>query len=111
MVISKILLFKTFPSYSKVTLFFQRNDRKIMSIVKIIIKNAANKPIVQIAEPTPEELIPFDKKLYVRGFATDDDSVKSVKIQLDDNEAIIQETRGDFYYELCSGADLSMGNC
>ena len=76
----------------------------------ILLNQEEDKPIVQIAEPTPEELIPFDKKLYVRGFATDDDSVKSVKIQLDDNEAIIQETRGDFYYELCSGADLSMGN-
>lgn len=68
-----------------------------------------DKPVVTIEEPLPAQIFGANEDLFVRGFVTDDDSVQSVKIQLDSNEPVIQETKGDFYYNLCSSNELSAG--
>ncbi len=70
-----------------------------------------DKPIVTISEPVPNDIYAGDSKpVFVRGIAVDDDSVRSVKIQLDNEEPVYQETKGSFYLELCKASDLSAGN-
>jgi len=77
----------------------------------IALNQEDDKPVVTISEPVAEEIYAGDDKpVFVRGIAVDDDSVSSVKIQLDANEALIQETKGSFYLELCKASDLSAGN-
>ena len=77
----------------------------------IVLNQEEDKPVVTILEPVAGEIYAGDDKaVFVRGFVTDDDSVQSVKIQLDANEAVIQETKGSCYYELCKAADLTAGN-
>ncbi|MBR5400170.1 MAG: hypothetical protein IK102_00035 [Treponema sp.] len=77
----------------------------------IVLNQEEDKPVVSIVEPAPDEVFAGDEKsVFVRGFATDDDSVQSVKIQLDGNEPVIQETKGSFYLDLCKALDLSAGN-
>ena len=69
-----------------------------------------DKPVVTIA--APEEGQSFSEKdgLFVRGIAVDDDKVQSVKIQLDSDEPIEQETRGSFYLDLAAAGELTTGN-
>ena len=86
--------------------------KNIVEVSKNIVLNQEDdKPVVTITEPVAGEIYAGDDKpVFVRGFATDDDSVESVKIVLDANEPVIQQTRGSYYYELCKAADLSAGN-
>ena len=84
----------------------------VVEVTKNILLNQEDdKPVVTITEPVAGEIYAGDNKpVFVRGFATDDDSVESVKIQLDSNEPIIQQTKGSYYYELCKASDLAAGN-
>ena len=86
--------------------------KNVVEVTKNILLNQEDdKPIVTITEPVAGEIYAGDSKpVFVRGFATDDDSVESVKIQLDANEPIIQQTKGSYYYELCKASDLAAGN-
>ena len=77
----------------------------------IALNQEEDKPVASIAEPVAGAIYAGDDTpVFVRGFVTDDDSVKSVKIQLDGNEPVIQDTKGSYYYELCKAIDLSAGN-
>ena len=77
----------------------------------IALNQEEDKPLATIAEPLAGAIYAGDDTpVFVRGFVTDDDSVKSVKIQLDANEPVIQDTKGSYYYELCKAIDLSAGN-
>lgn len=69
-----------------------------------------DKPVVTTAEPAEGQIYGNTEPLFVRGIAKDDDSVKAVKIQLDNNEPVIQETKGVYYYQLCTVDTLSVGN-
>ena len=69
-----------------------------------------DKPVTTITYPTNGQTFNESDALFVRGIAIDDDKVQSVKIQLDSNEAIIQETRGSFYLDLAAAGELSAGN-
>ena len=84
----------------------------VVEVTKNILLNQEDdKPLVTIVEPVAGTIYAGDDKpVFVRGFASDDESLQSVKIQLDANEAIIQETRGAYYYELCKASELSAGN-
>ncbi|MCR5187957.1 MAG: hypothetical protein K6C97_03395 [Treponema sp.] len=68
-----------------------------------------DKPLVTTSEPVEGQLYGDTDRLYVRGLATDDDGVKAVKIQLDNREAIVQETKGVYYLDLCGAEELSAG--
>lgn len=79
--------------------------------MNILLNQEDDKPVVEIASPTPGQVFNGDDELvFVRGIAKDDDSVKTVKVQLDDQEPILQTTKGVFYQELCKASDLSAGN-
>ncbi len=79
--------------------------------VNILLNQEEDKPIVEIDEPYNAQIFNGDdESVFVRGIAKDDDNVKSVRIQLDDNDPIIQSTRGVFYQEVCKASDLSAGN-
>ncbi len=84
----------------------------VVEVSKVIMLNQEDdKPVVTVTEPSAGDIYAGDDKaVYVRGFITDDDSVESVKIQLDGEEPVIQNTRGAFYYEICKAVDLSAGN-
>ena len=84
----------------------------VVEVTKTItFDQEADKPVVTITEPVAGDIYAGDDKpVFVRGFATDDDTLESVKIQLDSEEPVIQQTRGVFYYELCKASDLSAGN-
>ena len=84
----------------------------VVEVTKNIALNQENdKPLISIADPADGTIFAGDETpVFVRGFTTDDDSVKSVKIQLDGNEPIIQDTKGSYYYEFCKASELSAGN-
>ena len=84
----------------------------VVEVSKVIALNQENdKPVVTISEPAAGEIYAGDDKaVFVRGFVTDDDSVESVKIQIDSEEPYVQYTKGSFYYEICKAADLAAGN-
>ena len=84
----------------------------VVEVSKTILLNQEDdKPIATISDPVENTIYAGDNKpVFVRGFVTDDDHVQSVRIQLDAEEAIIQETKGSYYYEICKASDLSAGN-
>lgn len=86
--------------------------KNVVEVTKnILLNQEADKPVAVISEPANGDVYAGDDKaVYVRGFVTDDDSVQSVKIQLDANEPVIQQTKGSYYYNLCTALDLSAGN-
>ena len=86
--------------------------KNVVEVSKTItFDQEADKPVVTIADPAPDTIYTGDDTaVFVRGISVDDDSVQSVRIQLDSNEAVIQETKGSFYYELCKASDLTAGN-
>ncbi len=69
-----------------------------------------DKPVTSITYPEEGQSFNEGDALFVRGIAVDDDKVQSVKIQLDANEPIIQETRGTYYLDLAGPGELSAGN-
>ena len=83
----------------------------IVEVTKNIALDQENdKPLVSVAEPVEGQDYGDSDPLYVRGIATDPDGVKEVRIQLDNNEPIVQETKGVFYQHICYAEDLSAGN-
>ena len=86
--------------------------KNVVEVTKNIALNQEDdKPVVTVSEPVPNQIFAGDDKpLFVRGIVVDDDSVQSVKIQLDGEEAQIQDTKGSFYLELCKANALSAGN-
>ena len=104
----------TLASKDKATKFtIHAKDRagNIVDVTRNIQLNQENdKPITTVSEPADGQNFGDTDPLYVRGIATDPDGVKEVRIQLDNNEPIIQETKGVFYYHLCTAEELSAGN-
>ena len=86
--------------------------KNVVEVTKnILLNQEEDKPVVTISDPVPNTIYAGDDKaVFVRGIAVDDDSVQSVRIQLDAQEPLIQETKGSFYLELCKASDLSAGN-
>ena len=84
----------------------------VVDVSKVINLNQEDdKPVATISDPLPDTIYAGDDKaVFVRGFVTDDDSLQAVRIQLDAQEAIVQETKGSYYYELCKASELSVGN-
>ena len=84
----------------------------VVEVSKTILLNQEDdKPLVTITEPVAGTVYAGDDKaVFVRGFATDDDTLLSVKIKLDSNEPVVQLTKGAYYYELCKASELSAGN-
>ena len=83
----------------------------VVDVTRNIPLNQENdKPVVTISEPINGQNFGDSDPLFVRGIATDPEGVKEVRIQLDSNEPIIQETKGVFYYHLCTAEELSAGN-
>ena len=79
--------------------------------MNIQLNQEDDKPVVVIDEPAEGQIFNGDSELlFVRGIATDDDRVTSVKIQLDSNEPVVQETNGTFYLPLVMAEELSAGN-
>lgn len=75
----------------------------------INLNQEQDKPIVTTSEPIEGQIYGDTDRLYVRGLATDDDGVKAVKVRLDNQEAIVQETKGVYYFDLCGAEELSAG--
>ena len=84
----------------------------VVDVTKVINLNQEDdKPIATISDPIPDTIYAGDDRaVFVRGFVTDDDNVQAVRIQLDAQEPVVQETKGAYYYELCKASDLSAGN-
>ena len=76
----------------------------------IPLNQEEDKPVVTTAEPKDGQVFGNNEPVFVRGIAKDDDAVKAVKIQIDGNDPIIQETKGVYYYQLCTADTLSVGN-
>lgn len=84
----------------------------IVEVTKpIVINQELDKPVVTISAPTPGEKKSFSglDEIFILGTAHDDDGVAKVKIQLDNQEPVEQETRADFYAKLCTAGELSNG--
>lgn len=64
----------------------------------IQLDQEADKPVVSIIQPKPDEVFGAFDQFTVRGFAKDDDAVQLVKISVDGGEPFVQETRGVFTY-------------
>ena len=75
----------------------------------IQLDQEADKPVTEIAEPAEGQLFGDNDRLYVRGIARDDDGVKAVRIQLDNREPVVQETKGTFFLDICEAEELSAG--
>ena len=83
----------------------------VVDVTRNIPLNQENdKPVVTIAEPLSGQNFGDSDPLFVRGIATDPEGVKEVRIQLDSNEPVVQETKGVFYYHLCNAEELTAGN-
>ena len=95
----------------KFTIHAKDRAGNIVEVTKVIPLNQDNnKPVVSVSEPVNGQNFSDSDTLFVRGIATDPDGIKEVRIQLDANEPVVQETKGVFYYELCTAADLTTGN-
>ena len=95
----------------KFTIHAKDRAGNVVDITQPILLNQENdKPLLYVSEPYNGQDFGDGDPLYVRGIATDPDGVKAVRIQLDANEPIEQETKGVFYYHLCTAEELSAGN-
>ncbi len=84
-------------------------DNVVELTYNVAINQELDKPVVTITEPVAGKQYFDNDSIYVRGFATDDDSVQSVKISYDGAEPVIQETKGDFYLFNTIASELSTG--
>ena len=84
----------------------------VVDVSKVInLNQEEDKPVATISDPMPDTIYAGDNRaVFVRGLVTDDDNVQAVRIQLDAQEPIVQETKGAYYYELCKASELSAGN-
>ena len=79
--------------------------------LNIALNQEKDKPTVEIFTPAPAQIFTGDDApVFVRGIVRDDDGVDSVVIQLDDQDPIIQSTKGVFFQDLCKASDLVAGN-
>lgn len=82
----------------------------IVEVSKTIQMNQEDdKPVVIPSEPEAGQIFGESDILFARGIAHDDDGVQSVKIQFDNNEPVIQETRGTYYLLLANKGELTAG--
>jgi len=96
---------------TKFTIHAVDRAKNVVDVSKTIsINSELDKPIATVAEPAEGQIFGDTDAIFVRGIATDDDELASVKVLLDGNEVTVQETKGVFYYELCNTQDISTGN-
>ena len=94
----------------KFTIHAKDRAGNVVDVTRNIPLNQENdKPVVTISEPVSGQNLGDSEPLFVRGIATDPDGVKEVRIQLDGQDPIVQETKGVFYYQLCTAEALSVG--
>ena len=77
---------------------------------EILLNQDLDKPVTTIMVPAEGQSFGELDALFVRGIATDDDKVQSVRIQFDSEEPVEQETRGTFYLDLVPAGELAAGN-
>ena len=95
----------------KFTIHAKDRAGNIVDVTQNIQLNQENdKPTISVSEPVEGQNFGDEDPLFVRGIAYDPDGVKAVRIVLDGNEPVIQETKGVFYYHLCNAEALSAGN-
>ncbi|MCQ2591414.1 MAG: Ig-like domain-containing protein [Treponema sp.] len=88
-----------------------RVNNVVEKTIIIPLNQEEDKPVVTISEPTAEKIFNGDdEEVYVRGFATDDEFVKSVVVQLDAEDPITLDSNGSFYYAFTKASSLSAGN-
>ncbi|MCR4580085.1 MAG: hypothetical protein K5681_07050 [Treponema sp.] len=106
--------FDTIDSKDKSRKFTIHAEDKANNSVDLVreipLNQELDKPVTVISVPKEGQTFSESDALYVRGIATDDDKLQSVRIQLDDQEAIEQETRGVYYLDLAAAGSLSAGN-
>ena len=96
---------------AKFTIHAKDRAGNIVDVTKTItMDQELDKPFISVSEPVEGQNYVDEDPLFVRGIASDADGVKEVRIQLDSNEPVVQETKGVFYYQLCTAAELSAGN-
>ncbi len=96
---------------AKFTIHAKDRAGNIVDVTRNIALNQENdKPVTTISEPAEGQNFGDSDPLFVRGIVKDPDGVKEVRIQLDNNEPVVQETKGVFYYHLCTAEALSAGN-
>ena len=95
----------------KFTVHAKDRAGNVVDVSQSIQLNQENdKPVTTVSEPAEGQNFGDSDPLFVRGIALDPDGVKEVRITLDNNETIVQETKGVFYYHLCNAEELSAGN-
>ena len=82
-----------------------------VSVISQVIKfnQELDKPVVTITEPNAQTLASDTDEVFVRGYASDEDGIKSVRYSLDGGSYSELETKGAFYAKLLDGKDLSSG--
>ncbi len=105
--------FDTIGSKDKSRKFSIRAVDKADNVVEVSqninLNQELDKPVVVISEPAVQELYMEDERLFVRGIATDDDGLESVKIVLDSNEPVVLNTKGVFFYDFGNAVDYETG--
>ncbi len=82
----------------------------VVTVTKTIPFNQElDKPVVTILEPEAQAVYDNNGDVYIRGSIVDDDGVKSVEIQLDNENPIKFNTKGVFYTKVCNAAELKAG--
>ena len=94
----------------KFTITGEDRAGNVVSVSRTILLNQKlDKPVVEIAYPTAETFLETNEKCFVRGIAKDREGIQSVKYRIDNNDWIIEETKGVFCGDLIDGSELSPG--
>jgi len=95
----------------KFTIHAVDRAKNIVDVTRNIpLNQEEDKPVVTTSEPVEGQIFGDSDLLFVRGIAQDDDGVKAVKIQLDAQEPVIQESKGTYFLDLCTADALTVGN-
>lgn len=95
----------------KLTIFAEDTAGNVSSESRSVeIDSVGDKPVVAIDWPKAGMNYGKPEELFVRGLATDDDTVQSVRIVLDGSEIGVVETQGGFYKSLIENKALGGGN-
>ena len=97
-------------SSRKFTITGEDRAGNVVSVSRnILLNQKLDKPVVEIVYPTVETFLETNEKCFVRGIAKDREGIQSVKYRIDNNDWIIEETKGVFCGDLIDGSELSPG--
>lgn len=101
---------KTKEKSGKFTIRAVDRANNVVEVSKtIIFDQELDKPVINAVEPVANQIYNQNDAVYVRGLVKDDDGVQFVKIQLDNQEPIIIETKGAYFAKICEENQLSLG--